>query len=116
MALFASVEFAASCGGGLALVHVKWFTPHNLDKAKRKLKLCEDTSDLQTSEEEVACKRKRIAPRRFIEDGDDNDEENNLQRSTLPRPPRINIDDDDNPELSSEDKEETITPTTSTPY
>lgn len=55
----------------------------DLQKARQKCKLSEDTSDLQTDNQEVETfKRKRIAPRRFIS----SDEEESVDNL---RPPQL---------------------------
>jgi hypothetical protein len=57
-----------------------------LDKAKKKLKLVEITSDIQTEEEtdtNKACKRKIKKNNRYISSSEDDDE------NGLPRPPPL---------------------------
>lgn len=60
-----------------------------LDKAKKKLKLVEDTSDIQTEEENYISKppkRKTKKTSRYISSSDDNDDEKGCE---FPRPPPL---------------------------
>ncbi|KAF5296088.1 hypothetical protein FQR65_LT19848 [Abscondita terminalis] len=57
--------------------------------AKTKLKLAEETSDLQSEGEEVIKRRKRKLPPRYIESECDDSDSESVEQSTLARPPRI---------------------------
>ncbi|KAK4880820.1 hypothetical protein RN001_008966 [Aquatica leii] len=125
--MYSVIEFSDEEGGGVAIVHCKWFTPRkkevfwppykdpnafnralikgvdvsedwklfkinrnfyetdDLEKAKRKLKLSELTSDLNTdAEEKLPARRLTKKPRRIIESSDDDEE-----ISKFERPPKI---------------------------
>ncbi|KAK4877662.1 hypothetical protein RN001_010168 [Aquatica leii] len=125
--MYSVIEFSDEEGGGVAIVHCKWFTPRkkevfwppykdpnafnralikgvdvsedwklfkinrnfyetdDLEKAKRKLKLSELTSDLNTdAEEKLPARRPTKKPRRIIESSDDDEE-----ISKFERPPKI---------------------------
>ncbi|XP_044755744.1 uncharacterized protein LOC123314489 [Coccinella septempunctata] len=61
-----------------------FFSGDDYDKAEKKLKLLEETSDIfSESEEETTRKRKRVA-KRIIYESDESDD-------TLPRPPKVTV-------------------------
>lgn len=67
----------------LYIIHV--IILDNLDKAREKCKLSEETSDLQTDDLEIYTrKRKRIVPRKFLSTDEEESDEIHV------RPPKLN--------------------------